>query len=249
MCCSVLQRVAACCTNDKFDWSTSPEIISECCCVFQCVAVCCSMLQRVALTTNSTGQHLQRSFQCVAVCCSVFPCAAMCCSVLQRVAACCTNNSLNFWAVSTLRWLPNLLRNNLVCDLHCVAVCCSVLQCVAVCYRCHFKTNKISNEAFVPVKTAQQLRFNFWFFVKQHLQHTATHCNTLQHTESLVWDFCNRVEYSGAIGGAMCCRVLQCVAVRCSVLQYVTVYCNLSFCNSIVEYSGVRVGAMCCSVL
>ena len=70
--CSVLQRVAVCCSVLQ----CSPRMIcarSATCfrrSMLQCVAVCCSVLQ------------------CVAVLCNVLQCVAVCCSVLQCVAAC-----------------------------------------------------------------------------------------------------------------------------------------------------------------
>jgi len=53
------------------------------------------------------------------------------------------------------------------------------------------------------------------------LQHTATHCNTLQYTAVPPW--C----YSMSQSAAVCCSVLQCTAVRCSVLQCVAVWCSV----------------------
>ena len=52
MCCSVLQCVAVCCSEESSE-SEQSRIVSVCCSVLQCVAVCCSVLQ------------------CVAVCCSM----------------------------------------------------------------------------------------------------------------------------------------------------------------------------------
>jgi len=71
--CSVLQRVAACCSLVQCVKKSieSEGLDEEDCrkrrCMLQCVAVCCSVLQ------------------CVAVCCSVLQCAAVCCSALQCV--------------------------------------------------------------------------------------------------------------------------------------------------------------------
>jgi len=65
-CCSVMQRVAACCSVGVIPRSVSSSYFR--------VAVCCSVLQRVA------------------VCCSVLQCVALCCNyhVLHSVAACCS---------------------------------------------------------------------------------------------------------------------------------------------------------------
>jgi len=91
LCCSVLQRVAVCCSvlhcvvrqarsrmNESCLFQLARSLLFYiavrivCCSVLQCVAVCCSVLQ------------------CVAVCCSVFQCVALCCFVLQCVAVCCS---------------------------------------------------------------------------------------------------------------------------------------------------------------
>jgi len=90
------------------------------------------------------------------------------------------------------------------------------------------------------------------------LQHTATHCNTLQHTTTPLPHSTPRcktlqhsaIQYIGAPRGrrptsvaalypasqtpvcvcAVCCSVLQCVAVCCSVLQCVAVCCSVLQC-------------------
>jgi len=87
-CCSVLQRVAACC-------SVLQCVMQR---VLQCVAVCCSVLQFVAVRVSVCVAHLQvrRSSWatcsvavCVAVC--IVECLAVCVAVyvLQCVAVCC----------------------------------------------------------------------------------------------------------------------------------------------------------------
>ena len=60
-CCSVLERIAICCSMCTHDTRARALL----CCVLQCAAVCCSVLQ------------------CVAVCCSALQCVAVCCRVLQ----------------------------------------------------------------------------------------------------------------------------------------------------------------------
>jgi len=83
------------------------------------------------------------------------------------------------------------------------------------------------------------------------LQHTATHCNTLQHTaphiqkhpasgftiHRFAFMYADISVLQGIAGYcrvlqgiAGCCRVLQGVAVRCIVLQCVSVCCNLLQC-------------------
>ena len=112
------------------------------------------------------------------------------------------------------------------------------------------------------------------------MQRTATHCNTLQHTASdsvithvyhsissnvlcifgrCIHDTSTSCHTHGQL--AVCCSVLQCVAVRCSVLQYVTPHAWTSSCTHVDEsrhkYITARRGhgsvlqcvAACCSVL
>jgi len=80
--------------------------------------------------------------------------------------------------------------------LQCVAVCCSVLQCVAV-----------RGRVYVGYSTISSLNMLF----KQHIQgqHTATHCNTLQHTTE--------------------CNTLQHTATHCNTLQPTATHCNMLF--------------------
>jgi len=116
-CCSVLQRVAVCCTDPHGGLlSRSKGVMSHtaCCSMLQCVAVtltvscchaprelcheqriaeCCSVLQRDAVCCSDPhGILLSRSKEVMAhaACCSVLQCVAMCCSVLQCDAACCS---------------------------------------------------------------------------------------------------------------------------------------------------------------
>jgi len=96
-----------------------------------------------------------RALQSVAVCCSVLQCVAVCCSVLQ-----------------------------------CVAVCCSVLQCVAV-----RRINEWRKHARISPFNSESRGFHPSIFRKSSFPDlscqsvcgvstsTATHCNTLQHSE------------------------------------------------------------------
>jgi len=99
--------------------------------------------------------------QCVAVCCSVtwsvLQCVAVCCSVLQCVAE---------WLESA--WLDNHYQKTIKSSvLQCVAVCCSELQCVAVC------CGVLQSDAATQKRLSSQAD-------SKTLQHTATHCITLQ---------------------------------------------------------------------
>ena len=89
--CSVLQRVAACCSvlhtalMLQMYFRDCHHMCQDCCSVLQCVAL--RLLQCVAL----------RLLQCIALkyrpilqdYCSMVQCVAVCCSVAQRVAVCC----------------------------------------------------------------------------------------------------------------------------------------------------------------
>jgi len=127
-----------------------------CCGVLPCVAVCCGMLQFSQFFPFCFGM-----LQCVGVCCSVLQCVAVFCSVLlpaRRQSAC------------RLLW-RDMLQCVVVCYgvLQCVAVCFSVLQCVAVC-----------------CSVLQCVAVSFYLRDANLLVgHSATYCNTLQHTATL----------------------------------------------------------------
>jgi len=88
-------------------------------------------------------------------------------------------------------------------------VCCSVLQCVAA----------------GGVHRVPGGRRGIYFV--HCLQHTATHCNKLQHsTEYLERDLL--FTYQLGTCPAVCCSVLQCVAVCCSVCCR---WCTSSTCS------------------
>jgi len=180
VCCSMMHSVAVCCGALHGANFISSKIrtlqdshLSVCCSVLQCVAVCCSVLQCVAVCCSA--------LQCAAVCWSVLECAGVCCSVLQCVA---------------VRVLPcvavccSVLQCIAVCCnmLSCVAVCCSVLQCAVVCcivlqcaaVGCTVKTSQKIEERFA--RPWSESCHTCVCVLSHTLQHTATHCNTLQHT-------------------------------------------------------------------
>ena len=202
MWCSVLQCVAVCCSV----W----QCVATCCSVLQCVAVCYRVLHVEVLNPEVKGREAILEvccsvLQCVAVCCmSKVPistsravrlfswCVAVCCSVLQCVAVCCS-------------MLPLCC-----CVSQCVVVCSSRLQYVAGRdseSRCQgpqeyfqgfwkFPKSQLIHSIILLEKLCRALTFEkfFLFFfnfsmctsatsrLESTLQHTATHCNTLQHT-------------------------------------------------------------------
>jgi len=150
ICCSVLQRVAACCgvlqSLDSFirviwliltgDTTYKEDLqYAERCSVLQCVAVCCSVLQCVAACCTMTHSYvwhdlqkwhtLRRVSHGVAVCCRVLQCVAVCCRLIRIFNNTCTRDQ---------HYAPGVDSHRLCCSvLQCVAVCCSVLQCIAMC--------------------------------------------------------------------------------------------------------------------
>ena len=87
------------------------------------------------------------------------------------------------------------------------------------------------------------------------LQHTATHCNTLQHSSVLmcVAVCCNKHSLPPKPTSALCGSTMQCVAVRCCVLQCVAVFavrmCAISSVSLPSPLSVVQYGAVWYSVL
>ena len=103
--------------------------------------------------------------------------------------------------------------------LQCVAVCCSVLLCVAVCCRTYAEDS--------PTQ----------ILLMYHMQHTATHCNyTAPHATHIHLQM-SHVQHETL--RFLFLTLLQCVAVCCSVLQWVQ---NLAIH---IPY----LVAVCCSVL
>jgi len=149
-----------------------------CCSVLQCVAVCCRVLQ------------------CVAVCCSVLQCAAVCCSMLQ-----CIRGRGSIWDVYEANTVTNTFLSVTwlvhICDMthsyvwHDSFICvtwlihlCDVTHSYArldsstrVAWPCICAASLID---VCVVCSRSTLTSNY---KPQHiLKHTATHCNTLQHT-------------------------------------------------------------------
>jgi len=175
--------------------------------LLQCVLQCIAVYCSVMQSWQRRGNcDCVGGIVCCSVCCTVLQCFAVYCSVMQSVTLCCA--VLQCVAVR--------------CDvLQCVAVCCNVLQCVAVC-------------CSVVIKLSPDLRIGRQ--INHHTEHTATHCNTLQHIathgifhtitvqSSLpVTSHLSGSSLAARIGLRLCgsCSVLQCVAVCCSVLQCV----------------------------
>jgi len=114
-----------------------------------------------------------------AVCCSVLQYFTLYCSVLQCVALCSQQSAR----------CPNFVY---IIGLQSAAVRCYELQCVAV--RCRVLNNQLATQLPVersnaavhlthgPMSTIISIRCKQFLTVENTLQHTATHCNILQHT-------------------------------------------------------------------
>jgi len=200
--------------------------------VLQCVAVCCSVLRTtecqlhlsVAIFTAATECRGLNTLQHTSTHCNTLFLAA-CEETLHRLPerVCCS-----VWkcvAVCQDRDIQ-LLPVFSVCQKECVAVCGSVLQCIAV-----------------GCSVLQCL----WYIWIHHCADGSTASESRDRDIELLSAF------SGCKSGcgAVCCRVLQCVAVRCSAVQCgARCYGVLQRCGSV---SGLRYLAftvrVCCRVL
>jgi len=165
-------------------------------CVVMCVCacVCRETVSRHCLTLLSIS-GCQRK-QCVAVCCSVCcKCVAVCCSVLQlseRAAVCIAMLSVRITPVQCYAMYVTLQHTATHCNtLQHTATHCNTLQRNA--------THCASPMMYVTLQYVTHCNT---------LQHTATNCNTLS------YDVCHTTVCNSALQcDAVCCRVLQVVAV------------------------------------
>jgi len=182
--------------------------------VLQCVAMCCSVLQCVAVRCSA--------LQCVAVCCSVLQCVAVRCNVLQCFAVCCS--------ASIQLAMPPRRKHNLV--LQCVAVCCSALQCEYAASNATSSTQ--CQEGYGSIHTSEGVCCSVlhcvvvWCIVLQwHCQESYDIIKTFEGVFQSVAVCCSAGMQLAMPGGlrrytdvrrgvAVCCSVLQCVAVYCS---------------------------------
>jgi len=148
------------------------------------------------------GQHGTRRY----VCCSALQCVAVCCSVLLCVAVthgqhgtrrCVTVCCSKLYCVAVLQCVAVCC----CCTLTTwnTQVCCSALQCVAMC-----------GSVVECVAVARGQHAGLLQFVAASLQCFTVCCNC-------TWTTWNT---------QVCCSVMQCVAVRCSALQYGRVCCS-----------------------
>jgi len=160
---------------------------------------------------------------CVAVCCSVLQCVAVCLAVLWSVLQffCDTCMCISFTHSHTLVLSLVLMSYIYATFSQAIVGCCSVLQCVAVRYRV------------------------LLFFLRRD----AARCSTPQ--MSCLYATCSQASKeccSALQRAAVCCSVLQCVAVRCRASQMSCIYATclqaIMGCCSVLQSA-----AVCCSVL
>jgi len=194
MLCSVLQCVAVCCSVYILEVSADYVVrhrmcYAVCCSVWQCVAVCYSVLQCVYVTNRFWSCLAPQDWLCsvlyfVAVDCCRLQCVAVCCSVLQRVAACCS--VLQRVAACCSVDIFQVGPDCVLFHRICVAVCCSVL-----CLSLRRGMSQINEECYVTYEGRM------------------THVNEAFHRSSVCHqDLLFVLKYV-----AVCCKVVQCVAV------------------------------------
>jgi len=217
--CSVLQRIAVCCS--ALQWNTALQCAAVRCSVVQCVAVRCSALQwntmwQCVAVRCSALQRVAVKYY-VAVRCSVLQCVAVCCSeilskmtitysiytfdlsvfrviFISNVGMVTFFDSWEFVPCASLRWKYGGVLSD--------TACCSALQCVAVC--CSLVQWDYTGREFVPCIS---LKVRCWWSVEWYGLWVVF--LDLRVSVGLMY-----VRFS-----AVCCSVLQCVAGVCSVLQ------------------------------
>ena len=215
------------------------RVLSRCCSVLQCVAVCCNVLQCVAVCCSV--------LQCVAVCCSVLQCVAVCCSVLQYVAGCCS--VLQCVAVCCITVsIENESRDVPwhVSHYHTLIPHHSTMTTIHLSYRYHIWMSHVPHIWMKCLAHTNGTSLEFEIFrwlvelviciqLGKHchdephgalpryntLQHSATHCNTLQHTTAWVTRRIIRLQHAATHG-----NILQHTAAHCSTLQHTAAHCN-----------------------
>jgi len=200
------------------------QCVAVCYSVLQCFAICCSELQRLQCVADKPATTSPAMLQRVVVCCSVLQCVAVCYSVLQCVAV----------HYNVLQYMDILRYIAVSCSvLQRVAVCCSMLQHVAVCFSMlqfvaerpaedsptttHTRTQRINTSAFNFGYTSVYRYFLVYVLVSLcGGLYAAVCCSAIL-----------KIHHSIFVGGKyVCYSVLQCVAVCCSVLQCVAVCCS-----------------------
>jgi len=109
--------------------------------------------------------------------------------------------------------------------LQCVAVCCSVLQCVEQCMlQCFAVCCSVLQCVAVSCVLCSKCRLTSPYIYVTHALHMSI--NIYMYTNIFVLYICMH-KFKVLQCVAVCCSVLQCVAVCCSVLQCVAVCCSV----------------------
>ena len=168
------------------------------CNALQYVAVCCQdSLKQLLLQRLVKGSKND-------VCCSLLQCVAVSCSVLQRVAVCCS--LLQSVAVCCSLWHAPIICQGIQewCVLQYVAVCYSVLQRATMCY------SLLQSVAVCCI---------LWHSVA--CSYTYIDIHMYMYTCTYIQQLVKRSKHD------VSCNVLQCVTMRCSMLQRVATWCML----------------------
>jgi len=142
----------------------------------------------------------------------------------------------HIWVIARM-WM---MRYTLICSvLQCVAACCSVLQCVAW----HIYGTYMSDSTHVNAEChlcsetrgtcikASWHKYEWWRVWMSHVTYVNEACH--------IW---------GTHSRAVCCSVLQYVAVQCVQLRH-TWKSQVTYVNEACHIWGTHSRAVCCSVL
>jgi len=136
--------------------------------------------------------------------------------------------------------LQRLVTGDSCRALQCVAVCRSVSQCVAVC---------CSVLQCVAVRCSVTQSSSKWMRADSHTS-AASHIAALFHLFIPISNCCVAVYCSLLQFVAVCCSALQCIAVHCSVLQCIAVRCSaLQRVLQRLKMGVLQCVAVCCSAL
>jgi len=232
--CSVLRCVAVCCSVSQCVavCRSVLQCVAVSCSVLQCITACCSVLQCVAVCSCRSVS------QCVAVCRSATHCntrSTVACSSLSQYVLC-TSRLFSFSC--------NMLQCVAMCCnvLQPVAVCCSVylasilillhFQSTRLCLFWNFSKNKTALQVFPPSKLGTgwqrplrclklQVGFRKRATNYRALLREMTHTDKASYGSLPLCSYCVLHKYVPCVyshSPAICCSVLQCVAMCCSLL-------------------------------
>jgi len=219
--------------------------------VVQCFAVCCTVLQCVAVCLYNGVEALSRLLcyytsvlqcaavsssvlQCVVVCCSVLQCAVVCSICMTRLIHTCDTTDLYVWcdmthscdlheAFTWHAWVNNMCGTAHLYDVTCL---------ICTTYMTHPYGIPDSFICVVPLICMTWHDSCIWRVWLSTLQHTATHCNTLQHTVKHTTTHCNTLQHAVCMKWHDWCiwrvwlNTLQHTATHCNTLQHTVTHYN-----------------------